>query len=525
MRRCRQTFANFYLRQITDDRAWPPVKETNYINLAVIKDETSWRKTVQQSVDDIIGVKEQISYDTILNEMNTPGGKLYMFEGRPGSGKTTLMNKIYKDWASRIVLKSKMVLIFVPLRRLNAEPDHSLATIIRVACPSIPHSDLDKLETLIEQRQGKRFVFALDGLDEYIPVSKGRDEIQELLHKRSLMEAIVIVSSRPAACTYLREYAERRFEVLGFLKPQIFSYFDHYFDDKKRCQKLITHLQHHPNLLGMCYLPLHCAMLTFLYEEVTLPETETDFYKHFTLSTLLRSVRKRSGRVLQLLSFNQLSVQNKKLFYEICRLAYEATVALKQVFSSSEIKGIINMHHEDCDDDLGLVVIDRYFMRYGVDETYTFLHLTFQEYLAAIHVAGLYESEQREIIKCYRYRNHLSVMFRFLCGMLDFSQTSAMNVFRLLVETVSDNLFQIRCGFESQHSVPCAYVISYLNGCIKLCEMDLNPSNCAEIGYVIKKADNLTAVDLTFDLCSISTEGASAFLQAVNDTEFSLQVL
>ena len=55
-----------------------------------------------------------------------------------------------------------------------------------------------------------------------------------------------------------------------------------------KAQQLVAHLEQHPNLMNMAYLPLHCAMLTFLYEEDSvLPETETEFYKHFTLSTLL----------------------------------------------------------------------------------------------------------------------------------------------------------------------------------------------------------------------------------------------
>lgn len=511
--------------KIFDDRAWPPTKIVNFINLALIEDKNSWNKTVQQSVDDIFGAKEKVSYVAVLNEINAIQSKLYLFEGRPGCGKSTLMNKICKDWARGMVLKSKLVL-FVPLRRLNAESDRSLATIIRVACPCIPPDELRKLEGLIEQKQGKGFVFVLDGMDEYVCVKNGRDDILELLHKRNLMEAITIVSSRPAACTYFREYADKRFEVLGFLQPQIVDFFHHYFDSETKGKQFIVHLQRHPNLLGMCYLPLHCAILTFLYEdEATLPETETDFYKHFTLSTLLRSVRRRFGIVPHLPSYHQLPPKDKTLFYNVCQLAYKATVDKKQVFKASELQGIISMHHEeDRDDDLGLVVIDRYFMPCGVDETYTFLHLTFQEYLAAVHVAQLNECEQCDIIKSYHHRNHLLLMFRFLCGTLDFSKSSAMEVFKLLVETVDDVMFQIQCGFESQQSEPCAYVIRCLKGYMKFNDINLSPSNCGEIGYIIKKAKSPTAVNLTFDFCSISDEGAIAFLQAVQNAAFSLQV-
>ena len=58
---------------------------------------------------------------------------------------------------------------------------------------------------------------------------------------------------------------------------------------------LRTYLEHHPNVMHMCYLPLHMAMVTYLYdvEGASLPQTETEIYNHFTLSTLLRSICKR----------------------------------------------------------------------------------------------------------------------------------------------------------------------------------------------------------------------------------------
>ena len=501
------------------------MKTTSFINLALIKDEMSWRRTVQESVDDIIGLKEKISYKKMFNGMPNLESNLILLEGRPGSGKTTLMNEISKDWANRKLLTSKLI-IFIPLRRLNAESDRSLATVIRIACPSLPLGDVSRLEHLIGQRQGKGVAFALDGLDEYVPLSKQSDEILELLHRRSLIEALVIVTSRPAACTYFRDYAGKQIEVLGFQKPQIIEYIHHYFgNDTNKIEELTIHLQEHPNLINMCYLPLHCAMLAFLYKEDTiLPETETKFYEHFTLSTLLRSVRKRYGKLCHLSSFDQLSHEDKVVFYNVCRLAFDATVNVKQVFTSSDIEEATDSGGESVVNNQGLVVIDQYFVRYGVDRTYTFLHLTFQEYLAAVHIARLNESKKMDVIRTHCHRPHLSLMWRFLCGMMNFSHTNAMDIFKILTETIDDQLFRIQCGYESQHSLPCTHVVSSLNYCLKFREKNLTPTNCVAIGYVINRDKHHTKVDLTFDFCSISTEGATGFLKQVNDHPFSLKV-
>ena len=102
--------------------------------LQIIKDQSTWRKTVQESVDDIICESNKISYDNIFEGIEHLHPEIILLEGRPGSGKTTLMNKIKLDWANRAILQSKLVL-YLPLRRLNAESDCSLTTIVRLACP------------------------------------------------------------------------------------------------------------------------------------------------------------------------------------------------------------------------------------------------------------------------------------------------------------------------------------------------------------------------------------------------------
>ena len=534
IQRCSDTMAAHYLRQI-DERAWPPVKTTNFINLALVKDQTSWRITVTKSVDEVIGDKENTSYYEMLNDIDN--SKFILLEGRPGCGKTTLMNKISRDWSNGKILKSKLV-IFVPLRILNDEHDRSLSTLIRVACPNLPRDDLKELVSSIENAQGNNTVFVFDGLDEYRPIYKRKrflslfrknsiehEAIFDLLKAKNLPKALVILSSRPVASKDFRRNAGKQLEVLGFLKPQVKEYVHHYFDnDKKKAQQLVSHLEHHPNLMNMAYLPLHCAMLVFLYEDDTvLPDTETEFYKHFTLSTLVRALGKRNSLKddFRLTSFSKLPREDKRLFDVVCQLAFDATIALKQVFKHSELKHkLFKDGSIVCDESsLGLVVFDRYFMRYGLDETYTFLHLTFQEYLAAVHIAGLSKRPQRKIINTHKYAKHLSVVWRFLCGMMDYSIPSAMDVFESLMET-GDLSFNLQCCYESQHSSTCNHIIKTCHGELKFNSVNLSPLDCTAIGYTVK--NNQNHVCIVFEQCDFSYEGALSFFRHIGEHPFSL---
>ena len=290
------------------------------------------------------------------------------------------MAKISQDWANDLVLMSKL-LFLIPLQWLNTFDRRSLASLIQVACPPFKEDEVKSLERAIQTMNGKNVIFIFDGFDEYSPGSHDDIVLSLMNNYRSfLRDTLIVVSSRPAACYEYRRYADKRIEVVGFLKEHIIHYIQSYYaDDKQKAEQLLSHLEQHPNLMNMCYLPLHCAMLVFLYDGTTiLPKTETEFYKHFTISTLLRSLckRKHGPSDTFLTSFNQLPPKDKALFGKVCKLAFEATTARKQVFMLSELQEIALESgstgiDESC---LGLVVIDRYFMRFGLDETYTFLH-------------------------------------------------------------------------------------------------------------------------------------------------------
>jgi hypothetical protein len=558
--------AAYYQRQV-DDRAWPPVKSTNFVNLALIRDQTSWRRTVQESVDQIIGDKTTASYQSMVGKECI--GTLTLLEGRPGSGKTVLMNKISCDWAKGDILESSL-LIFIPLRRLREEPDRKLATLLRVACSTLPQSDINKLVSHIKQSQGEGIVFVLDGFDEYVPhhyqkkIVKHTDivpssnrstplreewkwydifrwkrkheyirveDVFELLSGKTLTKSTIFVTSRPAACNNIREYARKRVEVLGFLKPQIIEYINYYFStDKHKAQQLVAHLEHHPNLMNIAYLPLHCAMLAFLFEDDTfpLPETETEFYKHFVLSTVLRSLRRQQGSITTITSLDQLPQREKIIFDKICQLAFNATVQSKQVFTSADIKSILpgtdSRHARKDVSDLGLIVTDHYFMRYGLDDTYTFLHLTFQEYLGAIYIAELSESQRMQIIQQYENQQNLSVVWRFLCGMMDFSQANTMVTFKSIMTVIENKVEKLQYCFETQHSSPCSYIINTFNGRLEFSLNNFTPSDCAAIGYTISKSDSQSMIYLIFKKCSFGTEGAMSMFQKTGGRPLSLTI-
>ena len=173
----RPKLAAFYSHQPeVPEGTWPPVKKTQYINLALIRTEQAidfnkefLRQTIRGSIDDIMKDKDDIKYDEVFTEVEE--GVRLVFEGRPGCGKTTMMNKVSQDWANWKIFSSSL-LFLVHLRRLENQSDIDLEMVLRSTPVAFTEYEFQQICTQIEGNQGKGVVFALDGLDEYCPEKK-----------------------------------------------------------------------------------------------------------------------------------------------------------------------------------------------------------------------------------------------------------------------------------------------------------------------------------------------------------------
>ena len=213
--------------------------------------------------------------------------------------------------------------------------------------------------------------FVLDGLDEYLP--QENCFIYKLIKKLVLPGAIVIVASRPAAASAFRSVATKQIEVLGFLKPQIDDYVQRYpFSENSKCEGLRRYFEVHPNIHHMCYLPIHACMICFLYDHVSaeLPETETEVYREFTKSAMLRILYRDSHRAVPSLeNFTDLPHVQMDQYLKICKLGYEMTLSSKQVIRQGKVKHFFAGMEEN--QLFGLTTVDKMAMICGYQELST----------------------------------------------------------------------------------------------------------------------------------------------------------
>ena len=515
--------------EIPED-SWPPRSSNTYINLALIRQGNIEkageyaRNTIQGDMDDVLANKDSIEYEDVFTDLES--GTRLLIEGRPGSGKTTLVHKFSQDWGRgncKLKLKNVRLLFLVHLRGFFNDPDITLRDIVQCYYTIECKNMVDEIMQLSVDHNGDGLCFILDGLDEYNPEPQRNLFIFQLIKRELLPKAVVIVASRPAATAKLRKVATKQIEVIGFMKEQISQYVEKYaFSEDVMSGDLLKYLNQHPNVHHMCYLPIHAAMVCYLFDVMVdkLPRTETAMYTKFTTYTLLRTLT-REQKIDSLFSPENLPSLEKRSFQQICKLAFEKTATSKQVMKKSEIIDSIG-NISSGNESMGLITVDCIASVCGFEDLYTFLHLTFQEYLAAYHISKLEEEKQLKVINDYCGEKHMSVVWKFYCGLVDFRKQE-QNLKKIMSD--KDDLFNVHCAFESQKTVTCNYVVRAAEcGTLVFKNHFLTPSDMTAMGYVVRNSE-CPVEKVVLDKCKMGQEGVKALMDEASDKILSLKAL
>ncbi|XP_028254300.1 NACHT, LRR and PYD domains-containing protein 12-like [Parambassis ranga] len=391
-----------------------------------------------------------------------------MTKGVAGIGKTVLTQKFTLDWAENKANQDIQFTFPFTFRELNVlrERKFSLVELVH-------HFFTETKEAGICSFQRLQVVFIFDGLDECrLPLDFHNNEtltdvtettsvdvlLTNLIRGKLLPSARLWITTRPAAANQIPpDCVDVVTEVRGFTDPQKEEYFRKRFREEEQASRIISHIKTSRSLHIMCHIPVFCWITATVLEDMLetreggqLPKTLTEMYIHFlVVQTKLKEVKYDGGAQTD----PQWNKNNREMIQSLGKLAFDQLQKGNLIFYESDLT--------ECGIDIRAAsvysgVFTQVFKEErGLyqDKVFCFIHLSVQEFLAALHVhltfissaVNLLEQQQTTSVQSEGFRDkpklrhlhqsavdkslqspsgHLDLFLRFLLGLsLETNQT------------------------------------------------------------------------------------------------------
>uniref|UniRef100_A0A3B5Q1X1 NACHT domain-containing protein n=1 Tax=Xiphophorus maculatus TaxID=8083 RepID=A0A3B5Q1X1_XIPMA len=304
--------------------------------------------------------------------------------------------------------------------------------------PELPEED---------EAGGFQVLFIFDGLDESrlgldfnnnpiltdVTESSSVDVLlTNLIRGKLLPSALLWITTRPAAANQIpAQCVGMVTEVRGFTDPQKEEYFRKRFRDQEQANKIISHIKTSRSLYILCHIPVFCWITATVLEDLlepnkraVLPKTLTEMYIHFlVVQTKVMKVKYDGGSETD----PHWSPESRKMIESLGKLAFDQLQKGNLIFYESDLTecGVFTQIFRE---ERGLYQ----------DKVFCFVHLSVQEFLAALHVHLTFinsgvnlleecETEDKEPALANLHQNavdkalqspngHLDMVLRFLLG-------------------------------------------------------------------------------------------------------------
>ncbi|TWW62886.1 NACHT, LRR and PYD domains-containing protein 3 [Takifugu flavidus] len=355
--------------------------------------------------------------------------RVVLTNGVAGVGKTFSVQKFSLDWAEGLENQDISLVLPLSCRELNLIRDeqHSLLSLLHVFHPTLQKIRAEDLTVW-------KLLFIFDGLDEsrfslgfnnhqlisdVTQVSSVGVLLVNLIQGNLLPSALIWITSRPAAAHQIPpSCVDRITEVRGFTDSQKEEYFRRRFSDEDLSQRIISHIKASRSLHIMCLIPVFCWITAIVLEDMMtrdqrgeLPKTLTDLYSHFLRVQIKRKKQKYGGKQRP----EELTKADKELLLKLGRLAFEHLEKGNIMFYSEDL--------ERCGLDVSGVsvysgVCTEIFKRESVifqKSVYCFVHLSIQEFLAAVYMFHRYTRKDTAVINQFlKYSKPITSLDDFL---------------------------------------------------------------------------------------------------------------
>ena len=327
-----------------------------------------------------------------------------LLTGLPGSGKTTLVRHLAKEWAMGHTLQSCEILFLIHLGRLKRRGVPSWNSLSDMLMSS--HKDLRNVQCLareINAKHGEGVCFLLDAYDEWHP----DDYVYDLTFRNVLRMSNCILTSREMKSRNGISHVK----IVGFNNSNLIQYLTKVANDYSVTKSVQNLWSAYPSVREMCVLPLHLNMIIFIvkheakpvlhtrsqiyiaFMNVTIKHYRTVYYPHWNTVSLRRCLLETSFADDLCLAFRTLhSVAFDILFKQVYLFPDHPEIQI-----NLKALGFLQIEVEPSSSD---------------EVRYTFSHPTFLEFFAVLHLTTLPKQKQLVYINLYgRCKNSLLSLY------------------------------------------------------------------------------------------------------------------
>ncbi|XP_040919008.1 NACHT, LRR and PYD domains-containing protein 12-like isoform X2 [Toxotes jaculatrix] len=348
-----------------------------------------------------------------------------MTKGIAGIGKTVSVKKFILDWADGRANQDLDFIFLLPFRELNLVTDRklSLETLVREFHPELKNTAITRIFA------NHKVLFIFDGLDEtqlqlnFTTTPRLTDPTEEssvdilvtnLIREHLLPSALVWITSRPGAVKRIpRRHVYQWTEVRGFNDQQKIQYFRKTVENKTVAEKIINYIIMSRSLYIMCHIPIFCWIAAKVFqhllqkmddiqnETMKIPTTLTEMYTHFLFIQMQVATEKYDNQNES--DTDEIFKSNEEFIFKLGRMSFEHLTEDKIIFTATDLikYGIdIDKAGVYC----GLCTeIFKEESAFNRKKLYCFVHLTVQEYFAALFVYHSFASKKIDSLSLKDY--------------------------------------------------------------------------------------------------------------------------